>query len=388
MYASVPSDSAISMPRPVGGGLTAEISVSAVRQNLSLLRRLLRPDTKLCAVVKADCYGHGLETLLDVISEAADQLAVATAKEALQLRGMGCKRPILMLFSAGACAGGDVLGELIAHGVTLTVTALPEVELLAKAARRAGAEADVHVKVDTGMGRSGVMPEGAPALIGQIRREPNVKLTGLYTHLACADEADKASARRQLQCFERAIAACGGPAGLTLHAANSAAAIDLPESHLAMIRPGIAVYGYQPSDAMQNVLPFRPAMRLCGRLMQVKNIPAGSRCGYGLTYTFQRPSRTGLVPVGYADGYLRSLSNKATMRIGGRDVPVRGRISMDQTIVDLTDLPDARVGDEVEIISPAPAAGHSVENLARLAGTIPYEITTRLSRRIRRVPVE
>ena len=151
-----------------------------------------------------------------------------------------------------------------------------------------------------------------------------------------------------------------------------------------MIRPGIALYGYQPSDQISTRLPLRPCLRLTGRLMQVKDVPAGSRCGYGLTYRFDRPSRTGLVPVGYGDGYLRSLSNRATMRIRGRDVPIRGRVAMDQIIIDLTDVAGAKVGDEVEIISSDPSAPHSVENLARLAGTIPYEITVRLGRRVRR----
>jgi len=164
--------------------------------------------------------------------------------------------------------------------------------------------------------------------------------------------------------------------------------VDLPETHLEMVRPGIAVYGYQPSDEMHVRLPLQPCLRLTGRLMQVRPMPAGSRCGYGLRHTFERDSRVGLVPVGYADGYLRCLTNKTVMRVRGQLVPARGTISMDQTIVDLTDVPSAAVGDEVEIISPDPADPHSVENLARLAGTIPYEITCRLGDRVRRRLVE
>jgi alanine racemase len=155
-----------------------------------------------------------------------------------------------------------------------------------------------------------------------------------------------------------------------------------------MVRPGIAVYGYQPSDTMHTKLPLRPCLRLWGRLMQIKEVPAGARCGYGLTHTFESPARLGLVPVGYADGYPRSLSNRSVMRVRGRDAPVRGRVSMDQTIVDLTDVPDAAINDPVEIISPEPAAPNSVANLARQAGTIPYELTCRLGRRVRRVLVD
>ena len=371
--------------------LNAEISASAVQANLALLRQRLAPATKICAVVKANCYGHGLETLLGLMDERVDCLGVATPEEAIYLRRLGYERPILMFFSACAYADGnelhDALDELIAQAVTLTVVAPAEVSSVAEAAARVGAQAEVHVKIDTGMGRSGIRPESAPELIEQVRRQPAVRLTGLYTHFATADEADKAFTLQQLKQFLD-VASAAGRAGLTLHAANSAAAIDLPETHLDMIRPGIAMYGYQPSEHMRNRLPLRPCLRLTGRLMQVKDVPAGSRCGYGLAYRFERPSRIGLVPVGYGDGYLRSLSNRATMRIGGRDVPIRGRVAMDQIIIDLTDSPEASVGDEVEIISADASAAHSVENLARLAGTIPYEITVRLGRRVRRKLVD
>ena len=372
--------------------LTAEISTSAIRANAKALKALLATGVKLCAVVKADCYGHGLDTLLGLLSEEVDVLGVATPEEAIHLRRLGYERSVLMFFSACAYADGaelrDALAELIAQHVTLTLVTPDEADDVAKSARRVGADASVHVMIDTGMGRSGVDCGAAPALVEAIRRHPTLKLTGLYTHLATADEADKTFAREQLARFKQAVAACETGGELTLHAANSAATIDLPESHFDMVRPGIALYGYQPSDEMHNALALRPALRLWGRLTQVKNVPEGSRCGYGLTHTFDRPSRTGLVPVGYADGFLRALSGRATMRVRGRDVPVCGRVSMDQVIVDLTDLPQVAVGDEVEIISSDPAAPHSVENLARLAGTIPHEVTSRLGRRVRRVLVD
>ena len=372
--------------------LTAEISASAVRENLALLKGCLESGAKLCAVVKADCYGHGVETLLDVIGEEADLLAVTTPAEALGLRELGWRGPVLMFFTACAHGDGaetrDALVELIRRDITLTVVAPQEVLTVAEAAAAAGRDARVHVKIDTGMTRSGAVPQTAPAIIEHIRRQAGVNLAGFYTHFAVADEADKSFTRLQLAIFRETLTACGDLGGAVLHAANSAATIDLQETHLDMVRPGIAMYGYQPSDNMQNRLPLRPCMRLIGRLMQVKEVPAGSRTGYGLTCRLDRDSRVGLVPVGYADGYLRCLSNLSSMRVGGRDVPVLGRVSMDQTVIDLTDVPQARVGDEVEIISPDPAAPHSVENLARLAGTISYEVTCRLGERIRRVLVD
>lgn len=373
--------------------LTAEISASAVRANLALLRQRLSPATKLCAVVKADCYGHGLATLGDAIGAEADALAVATAAEALDVRRLGYRGEILMFFApcafADAARQADALDELLAGRIILTVVTPAEADAVADAARRGRTEACVHVMIDTGMGREGAAAEEAPALVEHIRRTAGLKLTGLYTHFATADEADKTFTRAQLARFRRAVDACGPCEGLTLHAASSAALIDLPQTHLDLVRPGIAMYGYQPSDQMHTKLPLRPALRLVAPLMIVKGVPAGSRCGYGLTHRFDRPSRVGLVPVGYGDGYPRCLSNRAVMRAHGREVPVRGRVSMDQTLVDLTDVPGARVGDEVEIISDDPAAPNSVEGLARLAGTIPYEITCGFgNRRVRRVLVD
>lgn len=372
--------------------LTAEISAAALRHNLRTLRRRLAPGVKLCVAAKANAYGHGLQLVLDVLAEQADALGVATPDEAVALRHHGFRKPILMFFSACAYGEGaelrDALAQLVANRVWLTLTAPAEVALVAEAARRVGAPGLVHVKVDSGMGRSGAPAAQAAALVERIRAEPRLQLVGLYTHFAVADAADKAYTLDQFARFRAAVESCGGGGGLLLHAANSAALIDLPQTHLGMVRPGIAAYGYQPSDEMHVRLPLQPCLRLTGRLMQVRPMPAGSRCGYGLRYAFERDSRVGLVPVGYADGYLRALTNKTVMRVRGRLVPACGTISMDQTIVDLTDVPSAAVGDEVEIISPDPAAPHSVENLARLAGTIPYEITCRLGDRVRRRLVE
>ncbi|MBI5724995.1 MAG: alanine racemase [Planctomycetes bacterium] len=369
--------------------LTAEISASAVTNNLTLLRGRLAPATKLCAAVKADCYGHGRQQILGLIAGKADCLAVATPEEAVAIRRLGYEIPVLMFFSACTYPDGaelrDALDELVSKRIILTVVNQREADRVSESAGRVGRTALVHLKVDTGMTRSGVLPDQAPPLIDNLRKLPGVKLEGIYTHFATAD---KAFTNRQLEILLDVIGKSGGRAGLTIHAANSAAAIDLPRSQLDMIRPGIAIYGYQPSDEMITRLPLRPALRLIGPLMQVKDVPAGSSTSYGLTYTFDRPSRIGLAPIGYGDGYLRCLSNKSAMRVRGRYAPVRGTICMDQTVIDLTDIPQASAGDEIEIISNDPAAINSVENLARLSGTIPYEITCRLGSRVRRKLVD
>ncbi len=367
--------------------LTANISSRAVAENLRLLRGCLEPATKICAVVKGDCYGHGIELLIETITEGADWLAVVTGTEAIEIRELGCKTPVLMLFSAGAY-GDDELAELIRHEITLTAVSQGEADRVAQIASRLGQAAHLHVMVDTGMTRSGILAGDASELIGAIGRRSELKLTGIYTHLATADEADKSFAAEQIDLFTKTVGKAGVSEGLLLHAANSAATIELPFAQLDMVRPGLSICGYQPADQVQNNLPLKPAMKLTAPLMQIKSVPASARCGYGLTYQFDRPSVVGLVPVGYADGYLRDYSNRAVMQVCNKTAPVRGRVSMDQTIIDLTDIPEATVGDEVTVISDNPSDANCVNGLAELAGTVPHEVTSRLGGRIRRVLVD
>ena len=281
----------------------------------------------------------------------------------------------------------EALDELLVRDVQLTVVNASEARAVSQAALRTRRTAGIHINVDTGMGRSGVLHTQAVELIEQTSSTDGIAVRGVFTHMATADEVDKSDARRQLDNF-RAVADVIDRQSLTLHAANSAGVIDLSESHFDMVRPGIAIYGYQPSDDMLNKLPLKPILRLTARLMQVRDLPAGSRVGYGLTHTFDRKTRIGLIPVGYGDGYFRSYSHKATVRINDTDTPVCGRVSMDQLILDLTDVPDPQVGDAVEVISPNPSDPHSVEILARLAGTIPYEVTCSLGLRVKRVLVD
>ena len=368
--------------------LRADISVSAIQHNIDLVRGLLGEGVGFCPVVKANAYGHGVGKVLGVLGSAADVLAVATGNEAMTLRELGWQRPV-MLFATAAASDVRGLAELITGDITLTVTGLDELALLVEAADKARRPTQVHIKIDTGMNRSGVPAEQAGQLITACKESEQVKLTGIYTHFACADEADKSSAKRQFDHFMRIVDECGGRSGLVLHAANSAATIDLPETHLDMVRPGLALYGYKPGDDTQNAPPLKPALRLTGPIVLIKDVPAEAATGYGLTYKFPKDARVALVPVGYADGYPRSLSNVASMRVHGIDCPVRGRISMDQTVIEITDVPDAAVGDEVEIISTEPAAPNSVANIARQTGSIPEEIFARLgNNRIKRVIVD
>ncbi|MGH9465225.1 MAG: alanine racemase, partial [Thermoanaerobaculia bacterium] len=305
------------------GYLTAEISAAALRANVAYLRSLLAPGVRLCPVVKADAYGHGLAVVLPILAPLVDGLAVATPSEAVRVRDLRFDRALLTFFSVvGFMDPGErreALAELLASEAILTVTGDEEAELIAEEARRAGRRAIVHVKIDTGMARSGVWHTEAAALLLRVRAHPDLRLTGAYTHFATADE-DRDFAREQLIRFHAAVAAGGGRDGLTLHAANSAALLELPESHLDLVRPGMAVYGIRPSPLVRDGA-LAPALTLKGRLMQVKNVPAGTGCSYGLDYTFPRDSRVGLVPVGYGDGYLFALGDRATVRVSGADRP-------------------------------------------------------------------
>jgi alanine racemase len=235
------------------------------------------------------------------------------------------------------------------------------------------------------MGRLGVPASQASELAKAIHALADIELTGVYTHFATADEVDKSSALQQLDVFRSVLPALGN---ITRHAANSAATVDLPETHFDMVRPGIAVYGCQPSAELIRRIELKPCMAVKAKLIAVKHLAKGSRSGYGLTHTYSRDSRVGVVPIGYGDGYFRCLSNRAVVRIRGIEAAVCGLVSMDQMTVDVTDVPNVHVGDEVEVISSDAAAPNSVENLAVLAGTIPYEITCHLGHNIRHVLVD
>jgi alanine racemase len=364
--------------------LTASISASAVRHNITVLRELTGPEVKLCPVVKDDCFGHGMDVLYPVLSELTDGFAVAAPLEALELRRKGYHGFILCFLSAYF---NDiwVRDELVWQEITQTVMSESALTSIQEAAQRVGKIAKVHLKVDTGMGRLGVPAGQAVTLIKKIQELQEVELTGIYTHFATADREDRTETVRQLELFKSILPAAGT---ITKHAANSAATIDWPETHFDMVRVGIAMYGCHPSDQLRNRLDLRPCMSVEAKLIAVKHLAKGSRSGYGLAHEYARDSRVGVVPIGYGDGYFRNLSGRAVVRIQGRIAPVCGMVSMDQMTVDITDIPDVKVGDAVEVISSDPAAPNSVENLARLAGTIPYEITCHLGHNMRHELVE
>lgn len=360
----------------------AEVDLDAIAANTRRLARLVHP-ARLFAVVKADGYGLGAAATARVALESgAAGLCVARPEEALALRTQGIAAPILILGPTPPA----VADQVVRARLTPTVC---DPELAEALARAAAAEAarpiPIHVKVDTGLHRYGIRPADAPAFLGRLTRYPQLRVEGIWTHLATADEADKSFAYRQLACFKEVVASL--PPVPLRHAANTAAALDLPEFRLDLVRAGIGIYGYYPSRYVGRAVALRPALTLKSRVVRVHEVGPGEAVGYGRSWVARRLSRVALVACGYGDGYPRHLSNRGVVLIRGRRCPVVGRVSMDLLTVDVTDLPGVAVGDEVVLAGRQGDAEVSLDELAELAETIPYELLTRLTFRVPRIYV-
>jgi len=378
---TVGTDLAPALARPTRWAW-AEIDLGAVRDNVRALISLLRPPTRLLAVVKADAYGHGAPAVARAAVEAgAWALGVATTDEGVQLRRAGIESPILLL---GHTPPEDAETAVV-HALSVTVFQVDAARALSRAASGVGRPARVHVKIDTGMGRIGVAPVDAASVVREVRALGGIVLEGCFTHLATADEPDVEPARAQLDAFRRALRPLeeeGIPLGL-LHAANSAAMLALPESHLDLVRPGIALYGILPAPHLGSRLTLRRVMRFRARVTPAERVLPGTPIGYGRTYRADRATTIATIPVGYADGYPRLLSGRGEVALGGRRLPIAGRVSMDQCTIDAGDAA-VRVGDEVELWGDAVP----VEEVAERAQTISYEVLAGLGRRVPRVFVQ
>jgi alanine racemase len=282
----------------------------------------------------------------------------------------------------------EKLEEAVRRQWVLTVCNATAADDLARIAAAAGIQAPVQVMVDSGMTRSGIHPENVHALCHRIESRPSLRLVALCTHFANSDEPDNTFTPEQLSRFLRAINGCTSPnaaSKVLRHAANSGAIFSSPASHLDMVRPGLGLYGIDPSGKPSLERSLRPALKWTAALVGVKEIPPGATVGYGQTWRALRRSRVGLVPVGYADGYCRSFSNRAVIMVHNRPAPVIGRVSMDFTTIDLSDIPQAVIGDEVILLDSDPLSPASVYKLAEWANTIPYEVFCRIGPRVRRV---
>ncbi|WP_114853801.1 alanine racemase [Brachybacterium sp. YJGR34] len=370
----------------------AVIDPSAITQNTRALGTLLEEQTALMAVVKADGYGHGMLTAARAAIEGgATWLGVAHPASALALARADLEVQILTWLYEPHTAR-TVLPQVIGSGVDVSVGSAEMLALVSEAARAADRRARVHLKIDTGMGRNGVMPWQIREIGAAVREDDFLQLTATWTHLTSADDPADPVTDQQVELFDSACAALEdevGPIPLQ-HLANSAATLTRPDLHRDIVRPGIALYGYPP---VATDVPLRPAMTLTSRLALVKDVPEGQSIGYGRISTTERATRLGLVPIGYADGLHREASDRAEVLVrtdsGDHRVPQVGRISMDQIVVDLGPAADARPGDEVLLFGDSGGAPNApwaptADEWARAAGTIPYEVLTSVSGRVTR----
>jgi alanine racemase len=366
---------------PAGRPTYAAIDAAALRDNFARVRASVPPSVGMLAVVKADGYGHGAVSVAPILEAAgADWLGVATVEEGVTLRGAGVRKPILVLTGA---ARGDV-GALLEHRLS---AAILHPEMAAELAAVLGSRRlGVHIKVDTGMGRVGVLPAGVPALMAQLREAGCFAVEGIFSHFANAESVDRKYADYQLNVFRQVLATLkqAGEQPRWVHIGNSAAALSRRDTHFSLVRPGIVLYGVPPSPSLAPP-GVRPVMRLVTRIIQLKTVPSEFPVSYGQTFVTRRPSVIATLPIGYADGYSRALSNRATVLVRGQRAPVIGAICMDLTVVDVTEVAGVRLGDEVVLWGQQDGAEISVAEIAEWQGTISYEVLTCLGKRVPRV---
>ena len=357
-----------------------EVDLGAIEENVHYF--LQSTGRQFMAVVKAEAYGHGAIQIAKTACKAgASWLGVARAEEAFELRVAGIDEPIFLL----GWTPPAQLEALIEANVSLTYWDEAQLTDISRAAEKVGSRANVHLKIDTGMSRVGVKPEEATQLAQEAGRIPSVYLEGVFTHFALADESDPASTDSQLRIFHEIISSweTSGLRPPLVHCANSAAALRRPEAWYDLVRVGIAMYGLHPSSACKLPGVVRPALTWKSRLSQVKVLPPGRGISYGHIYTTSSEERIGTVPVGYADGFRRVEGNEVL--VGGKRVPVVGRVTMDQIMVQLDSIPDAQPGDEVVIIGSQEAERISAEDVADRWGTINYEVTSGILNRVPRL---
>jgi len=362
----------------------AEIDLGAIAHNIKAIKKLMGPSVGVMAVVKANAYGHGAVPVAGAaLSAGADWLAVNRVEEGIALRQAGIQARILVL---GYCLPG-LAAAVVEHDLTPAVTTLATATVLANKASSLNRIIHVHLKIDTGMGRFGLLPEEVVDFARALQKLAPLQLEGIFSHFATADEADSTFSRQQLETFRNVVSAVEA-AGIGLpvqHLANSAAGMILPEAHHHLVRLGIAMYGLRPSSDIDWPVSLRPVMTLKTRVARLRLLPAGASVGYGRTYLAPGPTPIALAPVGYGDGYPRLCSNRGSMLVRGQRAPIAGRVSMDQTSLDVSGIGGATQDDEIVVFGRQGEAEITAEEVARWAETINYEIVTRLAERVPRV---
>ena len=368
-----------------------QVDLGAIRDNMIHMKQHIHENTKMLAVIKTDGYGHGsvpiareLETLDTVYG-----YAVATAEEAFEIRDAGMKKPILILGYSFPYA----YERFVREDIYPTVFRKDMLEDIVAAAKTVGKKAKVHIKVDTGMGRIGIQPdEDGLLFVKEVLSKEELILEGVFTHFACADMTDKTSAKKQLALFGDFVDRIESELGYEVpyrHASNSAAIMEMKDANMDLVRAGVTMYGLMPSDEVDmSLVSLKPALSLYSQVVFVKDLKAGMSVSYGSTFTATKDMRVATVPLGYGDGYPRSLSSKGYVLIRGKKAPILGRVCMDQFMVDVTDIPGVTEGDKVTLIGTDGNESITADYLGELSGRFNYELVCELNPRLPRIYIK
>lgn len=360
----------------------AEINLAAVRFNINNIQKKLGENIELMAIVKCNAYGHGaIEVSRQALNIGVKALGVSSLYEGIELRDIFKDVPIIVL-SAGMSGQAE---EFIEYNLSPVVCTWQMTNALADAARKRGTRAKVHIKVDTGMGRIGVWHERADEFTRQVHKMPDIEIEGICSHFATSDEQNLDFAKQQFEWFNRCLEKIKDLPIRFKHISNTAAIFNLPEAHLNMVRPGLSIYGVSPSEYVKDVEKLRPALSLKTKVAFLKTIPKGRTLSYARTYKTEKEMKVATLPVGYGDGYPLSLSNKAYVLIKGKKARILGAVTMDQIMVDVTDIKDVKTEDIAVLIGKQGDEEITATEIARMAGTIPYEIFTSINKRVQRV---
>ena len=366
----------------------AEVDLKAIAHNIRELRRITNPKARFMAVVKANAYGHGIvEVARESLENGVEALGVAHIEEGIQLRKAGIDAPVL-IFGYTPPTHAKKLIEL---DLTQTVYSYEISKKLSQAAAKYGKKIKVHIKVDTGMGRLGLLSgikDSSLSEVESISRLPMLELEGIYTHFATADKSDRSYAGKQFEIFMDLLNQLR-IAGLEIpvtHAANSAAIINMPETHLDMVRAGISIYGlYTSEEVDRSIIKLKPAMELKTKIIHLKKVPAGFKVSYGITYETEKPTTIATVSIGYADGLNRLLSSNGRMLVCGQSAPIVGRVCMDLTMLDVGEIPEIAMEEEVVVFGRQGNASITADEIASTINTINYEVVSTIMERVPRI---
>jgi alanine racemase len=369
---------------PQGRPTACFVDLDALIWNFRQIRSKVGPQVKVLSVVKANGYGHGARAVAKALAgEGSDAFGVATLEEGIELRQAGIHAPILVL--AGAYP--DQIDLFFENRLTPGIHALESLNELDTAAHSRNKTLNVHLKVDTGMGRIGLLPVEVDSWLPKIKDLRALKIEGVFSHFSHAESVEGSYTQQQLRLFRKVVERlrAEGVAPPFVHLANSAATITLPAAYFDMVRPGLMLYGVYPSPAMQGQISLKPVLSWKTRILQLKRVSAGSSISYGQTFVTKRESLIATLPIGYADGYPRLLSSRGQVLVRGKRAPVAGRVCMDLTMIDVTDIEKIQPGDEVVLLGRQGDAEISADEMAAWANTISYEILTSISNRVPRI---